>query len=83
MELGRLHRFGGIHGNLTWNNLLITFVGDHPRLTLVGLDAAHMIPAVGVFRRLHDIKVFLRDLHDRDPDGRYREFFLETYNRWR
>jgi hypothetical protein len=83
MELGRLHRFGGIHGNLTWNNLLITFVGDHPRLNLVGLDAGRMIPAASHHRCVLDIGVFLRDLHDRDPDGRYREFFLETYNRWR
>jgi tRNA A-37 threonylcarbamoyl transferase component Bud32 len=83
MELGRLHRFGGIHGDLTWNNLLVTFVGDHPRLTLVELDAGRMIPAASPYRCLLDIRVFLRDLHDRDPDGRYREFFLETYNRWR
>lgn len=83
MELGRLHRFGGIHGNLTWNNLLVTFVGDHPRLTLLELDAGRIIPAASPYRCLLDIRVFLRDLHDRDPDGRYREFFLETYNRWR
>jgi tRNA A-37 threonylcarbamoyl transferase component Bud32 len=82
MELGRLHRFGGIHGNLTWNNLLITFAGGHPRVTMVGLDAARMIPAASRARCLLDMRVFLRDLEDRDPDGRCRRLFLDTWKRW-
>jgi tRNA A-37 threonylcarbamoyl transferase component Bud32 len=83
MELGRLHRFGGIHGDLAWNNLLIRFADNHPRLTLVGLESGRMIPAASPSQRLLDIRVFLRDLHHRDPDGHYRRLFLDTWNRWR
>lgn len=82
MELGRLHRFGGIHGNLTWNNLLITLAGGQPRLTLVGLDASRMIPAASPLQCLLDVRVFLRDLDHRHPDGHYRRLFLDTWNRW-
>ncbi|HBZ56233.1 MAG TPA: hypothetical protein DEO88_12575 [Syntrophobacteraceae bacterium] len=82
MELGRMHRFGGIHGQLTWNNLLLTFVDARPQITLVGLDAARMLPAAGPLRCQLDIRVFLHDLDDRDPDGSHRRLFLDVWKRW-
>jgi tRNA A-37 threonylcarbamoyl transferase component Bud32 len=82
MLLGRIHRFGGAHGDLKWNNLLITSVNGKPRVTFSDLDGSRMIPATSRLKRIKDVRRFLRDLEERDTTGLYRELFLRTWRRW-
>jgi tRNA A-37 threonylcarbamoyl transferase component Bud32 len=82
MLLGRIHRFGGAHGDLKWNNLLITILNGKPRVTFSDLDGSRMIPAAGRLKRMKDVRRFLRDLEERDTTGLYRALFLRTWRRW-
>jgi tRNA A-37 threonylcarbamoyl transferase component Bud32 len=82
MLLGRIHRFGGVHGDLKWNNLLITILNGKPRVIFSDLDGSRMIPAASRLKRIKDVRRFLRDLEERDPTGLYRELFLRTWRRW-
>jgi tRNA A-37 threonylcarbamoyl transferase component Bud32 len=80
--LGRIHRFGGAHGDLKWNNLLTTIRDGRPQVTFSDLDGSRMIPGAGRLKRLKDVKRFLQDLEERDRTGHYQEMFVRTWQRW-
>jgi tRNA A-37 threonylcarbamoyl transferase component Bud32 len=82
MLLGRIHRFGGAHGDLKWNNLLLTIANGTPRVIFSDLDGSRVIPAASRLKRIKDVRRFLRDLEERDTTGLYRELFLRTWRHW-
>jgi hypothetical protein len=82
MVLGRIHRFGGALGDLKWNHLLLAIEDGKPRVTFSDLDESRMIPGASRYRRLNDVKRFLKDLEERDETRHYRRMFLRTWQRW-
>jgi tRNA A-37 threonylcarbamoyl transferase component Bud32 len=80
--LGRLHRYGAVHGDLKWANLLVHRHPGKPTVILTDLDGAHLIKHRLQRRAAGDLERFLRDLQQRDPHGQYRKPFVDAWRRW-
>jgi hypothetical protein len=83
MVFGRLHRFGGIHGDTNWDNILIRPQGNDVTVTLVDLDGSCILPWPFPGRMVKDIWHFIRDMRRRGGDRPEEiEFFLRCWSRW-
>jgi tRNA A-37 threonylcarbamoyl transferase component Bud32 len=80
--LGRMHRYGAVHGDLKWTKLLVqTGPGRHD-IALTDLDDSRFVRFAMNRRAKDDLRRFLGDLQARDGCGKYREFFLHTWRKW-
>jgi hypothetical protein len=80
--LGRLHRYGAVHGDLKWANLLVSQHPGNPTIILTDLDGARLLKHTAQRRAAKDLQRFLRDLQPRDPHGEYRKLFVDSWRRW-
>ncbi|MEZ4598895.1 MAG: lipopolysaccharide kinase InaA family protein [Syntrophotaleaceae bacterium] len=79
LMLGRLHFFGGIHGDLKWNNILVNRRGD---LFLTDFDGSRIVASRNKRRKKKDLERFLVDLESAPSTKTEREFFLKCWQRW-
>jgi tRNA A-37 threonylcarbamoyl transferase component Bud32 len=81
MLLGRMHFFGALHGDLKWNNILVTN-NCEGNLYLTDLDGSRIV-GHGKFRgKRKDLERFLEDLAKTGADGDEQAFFLNCWERW-
>lgn len=79
MTLGTMHRFGCLHGDLKWNNLLVVRSGS---VVLTDLDGSRILVRPTLERARKDIGRFLRDLNSRQSETVVAERFLACWRRW-
>jgi tRNA A-37 threonylcarbamoyl transferase component Bud32 len=77
--LGRMHRFGCLHGDLKWNNILVSRSG---RIVLTDLDGSRIRSRLGSESARRDLRRFQRDLASRQIAAAERDFFLACWRRW-
>lgn len=78
--LGRMHRFGCLHGDLKWDNILVCPQGQ--RITLVDFDGSRIPCRPMVKRANKDIARFLKDLKAMDGSGCWTRLFLNSWQKW-
>jgi tRNA A-37 threonylcarbamoyl transferase component Bud32 len=83
MLLGRMHRFGALHGDLKWQNILLQARAGGESITLTDLDGSRIMGRFMRKRPAKDLARFLRDLEERDEAGGYKAFFLHSWRKWR
>jgi tRNA A-37 threonylcarbamoyl transferase component Bud32 len=83
MLLGRMHRFGALHGDLKWQNILLQAHAGGGTTTLTDLDGSRIMGRFMRKRPAKDLVRFLRDLEERDEAGGYKTFFLYSWRKWR
>lgn len=76
--LGRMHRFGCVHGDLKWSNILL--LGDDKRICLTDLDGSRISGRKNEGLKRKDIHRFLKDLQSK-TDERSLQVFLKSWNR--
>jgi tRNA A-37 threonylcarbamoyl transferase component Bud32 len=77
--LGRMHRFGCLHGDLKWNNILVSRSGQ---IVLTDLDGSRIRSRLGSESARRDLRRFQRDLASRQIATAERDFFLACWRRW-
>jgi tRNA A-37 threonylcarbamoyl transferase component Bud32 len=82
MLLGRMHRFGAIHGDLKWQNIILQTREGGGAITLTDLDGSRIMRPVNLRRPEKDLARWLRDLEERDEAGVYKAFFLHSWRKW-
>jgi tRNA A-37 threonylcarbamoyl transferase component Bud32 len=78
--LGRLHLFGGVHGDLKWNNILVNGQGD---LCFTDLDGSRIVGPGKYRKKRKDLDRFLVDLAKAQPGNKDQAFFLKCWERWK
>jgi len=81
--LGRMHRFGLLHGDTNWDNLLVKMGNGVPQLLFVDFDCGR-ISTLSDSRAFRDIQHFVRDLmrDQNEGDAGQRDFFFAVWKRW-
>ncbi len=79
--LGRLHRHGGIHGDLKWYNILVSRDDQGLDPVIVDLDGSTFCRSAQKARARSDVGRFLRDLESIEKNPHLRALFLETWER--
>ncbi len=82
ITLGYIHQFGGFHGDLKWNNILIQQESNGERIVLSDMDASKVFPRTKSGRALKDLRRFFRDMDKRCGDGNYKAFFVSSWRKW-
>lgn len=78
--LGRMHRFGGLHGDLKWSNILVD--ASAAEVTLVDFDGSRILRNPTAKRAHKDIDRFLKDLKRVDPSERWVRIFYQSWHKW-
>lgn len=78
--LGRMHRFGGLHGDLKWDNILVC--AQEGRVTLVDFDGSRILRRVTAKKANKDVARFLKDLKGGDDSGRWTGLFYNSWKKW-
>jgi len=78
--LGRMHRFGCLHGDLKWDNILVC--ARDGRVTLVDFDGSRILRRPTAKRANKDIARFLKDLKGGDGSGRWTRLFFNSWKKW-
>ena len=76
--LGRMHFFGGLHGDLKWNNILV----GGKRLYLTDLDGSSIVGKGKFAAKRKDLERFLVDLEKTRPAIKDKAFFFKCWERW-
>jgi tRNA A-37 threonylcarbamoyl transferase component Bud32 len=81
--IGGIHRRGGMHGDLKWNNILVGSGRDLP-IVLCDNDASRLWGHSRLKEGRKDLKRFLRDLDAQKGNGTpdFRGFFLRSWERY-
>lgn len=76
---GRMHRQGCLHGDLKWDNIMLSADGVRPQPTLVDLDGGRRLwwPCRWLARR--DLARFLEDLQRFDGDENRKRSLLKAW----
>ena len=77
---GKLHLFGGVHGDLKWNNILVNGQGA---LFLIDLDGSKIVGPGKYRSKRKDLDRFLVDLAKAQPGNKDQAFFLKCWERWK
>lgn len=80
--LGRMHRFGCLHGDLKWDNILVHYDDEGWQVTLVDLDGSRILQKPVKKRAYKDIQRFLKDLDQADSSGYWTHFFYKSWYKW-
>lgn len=79
--LGRLHLFGGLHGDLKWSNILVR--GQMGKeLYLIDLDGSKIVGSGKPRAKRKDLKRFLVDLTKFQSGDIDKVLFLKCWERW-
>ena len=79
--LGRMHLFGGLHGDLKWSNILVRGQGGK-ELYLIDLDGSKIVGPGKLRGKRKDLERFLVDLTEAQPEDNYRATFFKCWVRW-
>lgn len=81
--LGRMHRFGLLHGDTNWDNLLVKEGDGRLQPLLVDFDCGR-VATLSDARAFRDIQHFVRDLmrDKNEGDARQRDLFVAVWKRW-
>jgi len=80
--LGHMHRFGILHGDLKWDNIMVQRVAGHLRVKIIDFDGARLVKRPSLRRAEKDLQRFLRDLRDNDPSGNWEARFIRSWAAW-
>lgn len=80
--LGQMHRFGLLHGDLKWDNILVQRTVGSLRVKLIDFDGARLVQYPSLRRAEKDLRRFLRDLRDNDPSGHWEARFMSGWAAW-
>ncbi|TRO82740.1 hypothetical protein FL622_06060 [Desulfuromonas acetexigens] len=78
-QLGHMHRFAALHGDLKWYNILIRCEAATWQPKLVDLDGSRVLRRVSARKAREDIGRFLRDLEAHESDPRLKTLFEEIW----
>ena len=79
--LGRLHLFGGLHGDLKWSNILVR--GQMAKeLYLIDLDGSKIVGTGKPRTKRKDLERFLLDLTKSQAGDIDKALFLKCWKRW-
>ncbi len=79
--LGRMHLFGGVHGDLKWSNILVRGQSDK-ELFLIDLDGSKIVGPRKYRSKRKDLQRFLVDLINVQQDQNCSTMLLECWERW-
>jgi len=79
--LGRLHYFGGLHGDLKWNNILVGGKGSWG-LYLTDFDGSSIIGQGKLAVKRKDLERFFVDMEKIQVPEADRAFFFKCWKRW-
>jgi tRNA A-37 threonylcarbamoyl transferase component Bud32 len=82
MMFGRMHQFGGFHGDLKWNNILIQPGRDRERIILCDMDGGRIYRRTRFNKALKDLRPFLRDKEKWDGNEENEAFFMNVWQKW-
>jgi tRNA A-37 threonylcarbamoyl transferase component Bud32 len=82
MILGRMHRVGGFHGDLKWNNILVRPFKDGKRIVLCDMDSARVYRHTQYSKSIKDLQRFLYDRRKWDADLQNEAFFISIWKKW-
>jgi tRNA A-37 threonylcarbamoyl transferase component Bud32 len=80
--LGRMHRFGLLHGDLKWDNIMVCDIEGRLRVKLVDFDGSRLLRRPCRRRAERDLRRFLRDLRGNDPTGFWEHRFVRAWSAW-
>ncbi len=80
IQLGRMHRFGLLHGDLKWDNILIQRETGRFRVILIDFDGSRRVRQPARTLAGKDLRRFLRDLRSNDPSGGWETRFMRTWS---
>lgn len=80
--LGRMHRFGLLHGDLKWDNILVQRDSRSLRIQLIDFDGARSVKRPSQRHASKDLDRFLRDLRSNDPTGYWEARFMHGWSAW-
>lgn len=80
--LGRMHRFGCLHGDLKWNNILLRPADGDREVVLTDLDGSRVYSRLNFDKAKKDLKRFLRDLSLKGQDDRNQSLFFGCWKKW-
>jgi tRNA A-37 threonylcarbamoyl transferase component Bud32 len=82
MLLGRMHRFGLLHGDLKWDNILVQRDANILRVILIDFDGARQVTRPSRKRANKDLLRFQSDLRSNDPSGYWEARFMRGWSAW-
>ena len=80
--LGRMHRFGLLHGDLKWNNIMVWRDNGRLRVILVDFDGSRQLRHPSRRQADRDLRRFLSDLRRYDPTGIWENRFMRAWSAW-
>jgi tRNA A-37 threonylcarbamoyl transferase component Bud32 len=80
--LGSMHRFGVLHGNLKWKNILVCPINGKQEIFLRGIDQFKMNRRFCRKKAEKDILPFLEEMERIGADTYYRLFFIKCWQKW-
>jgi tRNA A-37 threonylcarbamoyl transferase component Bud32 len=78
-EIGKMHRFGLLHGDLNWRNILVRETFNAPEIFLVDLDGCRFFKKVSSELANRDMNHFFRDLQRKDTAEEERSYFMQAW----
>ena len=79
-EIGRLHRFGLIHGDLNWRNILVRQARSGPEILFVDLDGSRFLGKVNRDSAWRDMDHFFRDLQRVGANDDEVQIFIQAWD---
>ncbi|MBE0575117.1 MAG: phosphotransferase [Desulfuromonadales bacterium] len=80
--LGRMHRFGLLHGDLKWDNIMVQRDSRSMYIQLIDFDGARQVSYPTRKKADHDLRRFLYDLRGNDPTGLWESRFMRGWSTW-
>jgi tRNA A-37 threonylcarbamoyl transferase component Bud32 len=82
MFIGYMHRTGCIHGNLSWENILIDTGGKEPQVVFHHVENGEIHRRTPPKAALKDLLVFALGMKEVDPSPAAWNLFMRCYEKW-
>jgi len=79
---GKMHLFGGYHGDLKWPNILVSELDEKQHVTLSDLDGSRIHCRIRPSRARRDVNRFLKDLRKAGENSKFTEHCLQVWYKW-
>jgi tRNA A-37 threonylcarbamoyl transferase component Bud32 len=80
--LGSMHRFGVLHGNLKWENILICPVNGEQGFFFRDIDHLKMLRRSCRKKAEEDIRIFLGEMKRMETNKNNISFFIKCWQKW-
>ena len=77
--IGEMHRTYGLHGDLKWNNFLVS--RDAKKIITIDLDGCQALDSFDLSACQKDLDRFLRDLRGMEQDTSLEKLFMTTWSK--